>query len=448
MANQIDDKPSLPKEYVQLEYLETTGTQWLDTGIIPNKDNYWVDYEAQKTSGVDSWIFGNIQANSGSMFHINMFSNSSLYCRYKSNNIHANVANNFYSKNRVFMNQEGAWYNDTKVIYFTSTGDFSANTTTIRIFGRVDNNGGILYPFIGRLYYFKLGMGDDIIMDLIPALRIADLRSGMYDLVSGQFFTNQGTGEFVFPDIPENQKPYLCFEALEDGLQVSLSDNGDGQSLEYSLDKNTWNVINKEELTPSVNAGSKVYFRGNLIPHYDNATPSSSKGIGTFSTTKKFNLSGTPCSLLFGGNISLYLNISDLKASFIRLFAKTQVMNVLNPYFIPCTALSNYCCYGMFADCIELIDADLEILDNRNLGGINTYSFVVIFKNCNNLLRGIRSIKTQGLAMLANAYENCYKLTRPTNLDIIELSTSLMNKTYYNCLSLKHPPNYSKGNNY
>ena len=183
MANQID--LSLPKEYVQLEYLEATGTQWIDTGIIPNKDNYWVDYEAQKTSGVDSWIFGNIQANSGSMFHINMYADNALYCRYKGNNLYANVVDSFYSKNRVFMNQEGAWYNDTKVINFAYSGDFSANTTTIRIFGRVDDAGSVKYPFIGRLYYFKLGMGDDIIIDLIPALRMADLKSGMYDLVSG-----------------------------------------------------------------------------------------------------------------------------------------------------------------------------------------------------------------------------------------------------------------------
>ena len=77
---------------------------------------------------------------------------------------------------------------------------------------------------------------------------------------------------------------------------------------------------------------------------------------------------------------------------------------------------------------------------SEDVSNINIHSFVAIFKNCNNLLRGIRSIKTRGLAMLANAYENCYKLTRPTNLDVIELSTSLIEKTYYNCLSLKHPP--------
>jgi hypothetical protein len=201
MSNQFESL--LPSEYMQLEYIESTGTQWLDTSIIPNKDNYWVDYEAQKTSGVDSWIFGNVQANSGSMFHINMYSSNNLYCRYKSNNLYVTVGNNFYSKNRVFMNQEGAWYNDIKVINFPYTGDFSVNTATIRIFGRVEDSGTVKYPFIGRLYYFKLGMGDDIIMDLIPALRIVDNKPGMYDLVNGQFFINRGTGEFTYGYVNE-----------------------------------------------------------------------------------------------------------------------------------------------------------------------------------------------------------------------------------------------------
>jgi hypothetical protein len=39
-------------------------------------------------------------------------------------------------------------------------------------------------------------------MHLIPCYRKADNVAGMYDLFSGEFYTNAGTGEFIIgPDV-------------------------------------------------------------------------------------------------------------------------------------------------------------------------------------------------------------------------------------------------------
>ena len=39
--------------------------------------------------------------------------------------------------------------------------------------------------------------GDNLIREYIPCYRKSDGKIGMYDMASGQFFTNAGTGEFL-----------------------------------------------------------------------------------------------------------------------------------------------------------------------------------------------------------------------------------------------------------
>jgi hypothetical protein len=149
--------------------------------------------------------------------------------------------------------------------------------------------------FTGVIGKFKLMDKDGKLkLNLIPVLRVADLKPGMYDLVSGQFFVNQGTGEFVFemPNILDTQKPYLCFEAVEDDFQAKYSIN----PCEYSVDnRKTWNELPADTLTPTISAGSKIYFRGKGLKN-------SSNSRGTFSTTKLFNISGNMLSMVHGSD--------------------------------------------------------------------------------------------------------------------------------------------------
>ena len=189
--------------------------------------------------------------------------------------------------------------------------------------------------------------------------------------------------------------PYLCIEVLEDGMQISLSDNGYGESIEYSFDKLHWNVLPTGMFTPETNTGTKIYLRGELTPHFalkDSTTGTgidtdiaNSNGIGQFTILKKCNLYGTPCSLIFKDNVSSYPYISGLRCAFARLFKGTPVVNVLNPDFLPIKGLSPYCFYQMFMNCVELEFADLEIPSTENVGAITTGVYYDMFYNCSKL---------------------------------------------------------------
>jgi hypothetical protein len=203
--------------------------------------------------------------------------------------------------------------------------------------------------------------------------------------------------------------PYLCIEALEDNLQVSLNYDGIEGILEYSPNKIHWDTLSSNELTQSINENQKLYFRGKLIPHYVKKTSgngqivdkSNSKGIGIFTITKKCKLSGNPASLLFHSKSFKYNNISDYPCAFRYLFSgsESKDSNVLciDENFLPATSLSPYCYYGMFSYSKSLANAPILPAKSVPYGGYSE-----MFANCSSLL------KTPDLNATSISYE-CYR---------------------------------------
>ena len=87
-------------------------------------------------------------------------------------------------------------------------------------------------------------------------------------------------------------KKYLTFSTLED-TTFSFSIN----NIDYSLDNGeTWETLVAGTNTPTINAGKTVLWKASGL------TPTSSAGIGTFSSTGKFNAKGNIMSLVNGDN--------------------------------------------------------------------------------------------------------------------------------------------------
>lgn len=202
MANQIDDKPSLPSEYVQLEYLEFTGTQWIDTRITPILSDE-IEFECivkqPKTSlwavfgsGDDSviWVFvGSSFANTCIGGYYKYFESGAA--RVSHNTIQSiDTLNVFECKNDGYLYVNG-------VQYYSTPNTFNDVELSTPLY--IGTSGKKTQFFTGVIGKFKLMDKDGKLkLNLIPVLRVADSKPGMYDLVSGQFLTNQGTGEFAY----------------------------------------------------------------------------------------------------------------------------------------------------------------------------------------------------------------------------------------------------------
>jgi hypothetical protein len=196
MANQIDDKPSLPKEYVQLEYLEATGTQYILTNVYPN-NTYTFDTKLKFT------MLGNVIPWGVRSVGSSTTVDSQCYLNYNSSSVNKNIM--LYST----ATNSSKNYNTGERPLLANIYDFRnmwvvdsmiQMTYPVMLFGL--NNIGTLSASVGkcRIYRWTAYSKGIAVCDLIPALRIADSKPGMYDLVTGQFFVNQGTGEFTYGD--------------------------------------------------------------------------------------------------------------------------------------------------------------------------------------------------------------------------------------------------------
>lgn len=189
---------SLPTEYQQVEYIESTGTQYIDTGVTgKNTLSFYV-----KTNSGANTLFGaedttdtnKCMAIAGSTWE----GNDTDYIRYLTTNGIPLVVKLSSYDNYVLeiSNTKATVYYDKQSNTISLTPTDNTVNYTIYLFAR--NKDGIASSFSARkIYLFKIYESDVLIRDFIPCYRKADNVIGLYDLVNNVFYTNQGTGTFL-----------------------------------------------------------------------------------------------------------------------------------------------------------------------------------------------------------------------------------------------------------
>ena len=141
---------------------------------------------------------------------------------------------------------------------------------------------------------------------------------------------------------------YLTFTALENGT-FRLS----GNSVSYSLDDGaTWTTLASDTNSPTVNSGNKIILKGELVPQ-------SSKGIGRFSSTGKFEAQGNPMSLRYGDDFKGQTSLEENYYTFYGLFSGCTKLESAENLSLPATTLSNGCYGSMFYGCTSLTAAPI-----------------------------------------------------------------------------------------
>lgn len=199
--------------YQELDYIESTGTQYIDTGVtlkqsirfsITFKTN--IESRQNKTTQTNATLIGAGDNTSNIIKSFNYGSNigqkeiflwSGIF--YEKGNVIANTSSTpFLNKSTIELKSDGYWYiNGTKnnTLQKSSTG---VSDFTLLIFGY--NSTGTKKPFnYGNmtLYGTKIYDGDTLIRDFVPCYRKSDGEIGLYDIVYDVFYTNAGTGTFV-----------------------------------------------------------------------------------------------------------------------------------------------------------------------------------------------------------------------------------------------------------
>lgn len=191
-------------EYTPIEYIESTGTQYIDTGYTPViGDCFEIDYRYTTTpvENNTSTIQTLMSAGTGSYQIILLGSNSpnnripvvGFYWKYFANDStplnSSPIAGTWYN---ISTNANGVATSNGATATSSPASNLDGFQTTLWLFKRRNNT----YPFYGAIKKFQIKRNNTLIRDFIPVLDPNGVAC-MYDTVSGEYFYNAGTGDFV-----------------------------------------------------------------------------------------------------------------------------------------------------------------------------------------------------------------------------------------------------------
>lgn len=190
-------------DYVELEYIESTGSQYIDTGVkATGKTTVDIDFvyiPSGNNIAMYRMFLGLRESNFNFLFCIN--ENSIFGGDYKIQS-NLNIPNKTFDfternnlKTKINNNKYELYINDIKEKE-VAIQDFSS---TINMYMFAFNWDGEATTRAAKFKFYKCKIYDNdlLIRDFIPVKRKVDNVIGMYDLVEGKFYENNGTGNFV-----------------------------------------------------------------------------------------------------------------------------------------------------------------------------------------------------------------------------------------------------------
>ena len=187
-----DSKRRLPKEFKEVEYLQSSGTQYIDTGYSFNSNTDEIELYYQNTSTQNhKWLFGSYEENATIGISCGTISAPTFW--YKGN----------------IASTESAQYNSEHILRYDSTGmsndgtnlkAFTSYAGTWNLYLFALNNTGTSpngYYGYGKVWRYTHKRNGVLIRDYIPCLDASNVPC-MYDLVEGKAYYNAGTGSFTY----------------------------------------------------------------------------------------------------------------------------------------------------------------------------------------------------------------------------------------------------------
>ena len=188
----------MASKYIALDYIESSGSQYIDSGVSGNNDNLTISVKFNMLSFASyRGVFGNYKSETDNCWRIiltntdnNRFyinPNTSAGSGTTTMTIEKNVINTVVlNKNEIVINGVAT--------AITKTTKGNDNDNSIIIFSqRPSTSQGATM----RLYSFKISNGNSVIRDFVPARRVSDNAIGMYDIVNSKFYSNAGSGAFI-----------------------------------------------------------------------------------------------------------------------------------------------------------------------------------------------------------------------------------------------------------
>lgn len=195
--------PTIPQTYTPLEYIEGTGTQYINTGITPTQNTSF-SFGVYMKEITGACIIGCDTGNDNNDFRIFNY-NGQIYWDIQTSRL-IGVTNSF-PINQKFEFEVGNNYvkkNGTTVLTGTTISSFTGDCPIQILCGDPTDSSTCAK---GRVYYLKIYNNGTLVKNMLPCKNESGI-VGMYDTVEKKFYNNNGTGTFVASPIKTHWKNF------------------------------------------------------------------------------------------------------------------------------------------------------------------------------------------------------------------------------------------------
>ena len=182
----------LPEGYLELTYIESTGTQYIDTGFKPNQNTRVVVDISATTSHTTKTVFGARIGYQNVDYTLWYASDTTLQSNYGDNAGTFSVGS---IAQRLTIDKNKNVTSCGSYVY-TNTANTFQSAYSMYLFGM--NQGGTLdsRTVSAKLYSCQIYDNGALIRDFVPCKNASGV-IGLYDLANGVFYQNAGSGAFA-----------------------------------------------------------------------------------------------------------------------------------------------------------------------------------------------------------------------------------------------------------
>lgn len=200
----IESILGVPSAFATLNYIQSNGTQWIDTGYYPRSDNIvyeceWVEPVLVSTQSIfgstdlanpnGKWSSSHFHPAAGQFYAAT--GNSDRICQVSGLTAGTkNVLRTSINSGLITLTLNG-----TSVS--TNYSGSVSNGVNISLFGNRQSGGNITELCSMQLYTWRMYDNGTLVRDMVPVRRISDGVLGMFDKAGRMFYVNSGTGIFT-----------------------------------------------------------------------------------------------------------------------------------------------------------------------------------------------------------------------------------------------------------
>lgn len=195
--------PLLPTEYQQVEYIQSTGVEYLDTGVYGDESTS-LDMTLQRLTAIDQGAiraFGSRTGIGNRGFFLSTLNNGKVYIDMgASTSGTQQTAQCMWTLDKVDIHIEDSGYSYGGTAYTWASdhhGQTFTTPDTLVIFNG-KQAGSLSTGMAAKLYSIVLKKNGTNVFNGIPCYRKSDNEPGLYDTISSTFLTNlSGSGAFT-----------------------------------------------------------------------------------------------------------------------------------------------------------------------------------------------------------------------------------------------------------